>query len=303
MQPMQPVEPLDTQQEKQGLIILLRPEIITHDWGQLEKLAERLIQRIQQARKPDLIVDLTPLNYLGSAHVALLVRLYKTVEQRRGRMVVVVPHPLVKEVLQLAGLDRLWALVSSRDDARKMLGWRDHWGWNSASVLGAACLLLIGTWLAAWLEVTLGFSRTASLTIKLGGCAGAGILASLAYWLGGRVIRVSSVVVMLLAAVSGGLVWSGRDVELALNLPSKSAAPEVDRSPSLDSSVHQGKGRREIQPAEFLPAGDEPFIRPVSYPPNSGSTTEQDAAQKNIGSHNAEDAIDQPADALTPSNS
>jgi hypothetical protein len=54
--------------------------------------------------------------------VALIVRLYKTVNSRGGKMVVVNTHELVFEVLKLAGLTKLWTIVGTRAEAFSSMG-------------------------------------------------------------------------------------------------------------------------------------------------------------------------------------
>jgi hypothetical protein len=56
--------------------------------------------------------------------VALIVRLYKTVNSRGGKMVVVNQHELVQEVLKLAGLTKLWTILPNRQEAYSSLGVR-----------------------------------------------------------------------------------------------------------------------------------------------------------------------------------
>ena len=104
------------------LIITLLPELNDKQWADIEKVGTEIVDRLSTAQSPRFIVDLTPLSYMGSAMVALIVRLYKTVNGRNGQMVVVNQHELVFEVLKLAGLTKLWTIVDSRDKAFAALG-------------------------------------------------------------------------------------------------------------------------------------------------------------------------------------
>jgi anti-anti-sigma factor len=104
------------------LIITLLPELNDKQWADIEKVGTEIVDRLSTAQSPRFIVDLTPLSYMGSAMVALIVRLYKTVNGRSGQMVVVNQHELVFEVLKLAGLTKLWTIVDSRDKAFGVLG-------------------------------------------------------------------------------------------------------------------------------------------------------------------------------------
>ncbi len=104
------------------LIITLLPELNDKQWADIEKVGTEIVDRLSNAQSPRFIVDLTPLSYMGSAMVALIVRLYKTVNGRNGQMVVVNQHELVFEVLKLAGLTKLWTIVDSREKAFAALG-------------------------------------------------------------------------------------------------------------------------------------------------------------------------------------
>ncbi len=115
------------------LIITLLPILNDKQWADIEKVGTEIVERLSAVQSPRLIVDLTLLSYMGSAMVALIVRLYKAVNGRNGQMVVVNQHELVFEVLKLAGLTKLWTIVNNRDEAYASLGVRRR----AASVEGA----------------------------------------------------------------------------------------------------------------------------------------------------------------------
>ncbi len=107
---------------------------------------------------------------MGSAMVALIVRLYKAVNGRNGQMVVVNQHELVLEVLKLAGLTKLWTIVENRDKAYAALGVKRRsvsapssggGGGNGLLVVG-----IIGT-LGAIVGLALQFSPTQLVTHKI----------------------------------------------------------------------------------------------------------------------------------------
>ena len=104
------------------LTVTLLPELNDKQWADIERVGSEIVERISGAPSPKVLVDLTPLSYMGSAMVALIVRLYKTVNSRGGKMVVVNQHELVFEVLKLAGLTKLWTIVGTRQEAYATLG-------------------------------------------------------------------------------------------------------------------------------------------------------------------------------------
>ena len=102
-------------------IISLLPELNNVQWADIEQVGTNALAQLEASRTPALLVDLSELEYMGSAMVALIVRLWKAVQKRGGRMVVVNRHQLVFEVLKLAGLHTVWTIVETRDDAFKQL--------------------------------------------------------------------------------------------------------------------------------------------------------------------------------------
>jgi anti-anti-sigma factor len=104
------------------LTITLLPELNDKQWADIERVGTEIVERISAAPSPKVLVDLTSLSYMGSAMVALIVRLYKTVNSRGGKMVVVNQHELVFEVLKLAGLTKLWTIVGTRAEAFSSMG-------------------------------------------------------------------------------------------------------------------------------------------------------------------------------------
>ena len=105
-------------------IVALLPALNNVQWAEIEQIGSDALAQLEKSRTPVLLVDLSELEYMGSAMVALIVRLWKAVQKHGGRMVVVNRHPLVFEVLKLAGLHTVWTIVESRDDAFKQLGIR-----------------------------------------------------------------------------------------------------------------------------------------------------------------------------------
>ncbi len=106
------------------VVVQLNPELNDVQWGEIEALGRRVLTELEGYRVPMVIVDLSPLSYMGSAMVALIVRLWKTVKAGGGKMSVVCPDPMVHKVLALAGLDKVWPIVDSRDQAQQQLGVR-----------------------------------------------------------------------------------------------------------------------------------------------------------------------------------
>jgi anti-anti-sigma factor len=71
--------------------------------------AERtLLQAVEGAVRPLVVIDLAATRYMGSAFIELLSRAWQRICHRQGQMVLCGVQPFCADVLRAAGLDRLW---------------------------------------------------------------------------------------------------------------------------------------------------------------------------------------------------
>ena len=103
-------------------VVTLLPQLNDAPWSDIEKVGTDILQRLEAINAKGFLVDLSPLDYMGSAMVALVVRIFKTLRQRNKQMVVVNTHEMVYEVLKLAGLTDVWTIVNTREEGFKALG-------------------------------------------------------------------------------------------------------------------------------------------------------------------------------------
>lgn len=133
------------------VIVTFLPQLNKIPWADIEQVGGQVVAKVTSLSAPKVAVDLSPLDYMGSAQVALVVRIYKVVKERQGSLVVSVNHPVVQEVLTLAGLHKIWTLVRSREEALARLG-VSSFGGESVSPLpvllgslsAVAALLVLG---------------------------------------------------------------------------------------------------------------------------------------------------------------
>jgi anti-anti-sigma factor len=219
------------------LIITLLPELNDKQWADIEKVGTEIVERLSAAQSPRFIVDLTLLSYMGSAMVALIVRLYKAVNGRKGQMVVVNQHELVFEVLKLAGLTKLWTIVENRDKAYAALGVKRRAVSTPSSGGGGGNGLLvagiIGT-LGAIVGLALQFSPQPLVTHKIAllidvGFAALGMIVGtmlLVNQTGARRNVGIALLAICLIAVLGGIVIS----------PEQSGAPSGKETKTTSTS-------------------------------------------------------------------
>jgi len=104
------------------LIISLLPHLNKVAWADIDSIGAEVLSRLNAYPSPKVLIDLCQLDYMGSAQVALMVRVYKAVKEKSGTMVVANRHPVVQEVLTLAGLNKLWTILGSREEGLRSLG-------------------------------------------------------------------------------------------------------------------------------------------------------------------------------------
>ena len=119
---MSTVRSYDVQSLGSHVVMTLRPELNDAQWSDIERIGSELLREVESRSSPACLLDLSPLSYMGSATVAMIVRIWKVVNARTGRFVVVCGDELVLKVLSLAGLDKVWTITETREDGLKQLG-------------------------------------------------------------------------------------------------------------------------------------------------------------------------------------
>ncbi len=220
-------------------VLTLLPPLNDVDWASLEQLGNELLERIRQSGRPSVLVDLLALQYMGSAKIALLVRIFKAVRERSGTFVVVCNDPLVLQELQLTGLAKLWTIVPARASKRKLA---PEDAGTSARRVRAAVFTTVGlihlavATLMAGLATVMGGKAAWGLLLTCVILASLSLLAAVATFVAGSGCRKLAGLVVVLAAILGG--WAG--VELSKHgVPSvklgSGPAPTIDLSTPSES--------------------------------------------------------------------
>jgi anti-anti-sigma factor len=180
-------------------------------WSDIEKVGSEILSELESTKRPTLMVDLSELDYMGSAMVALIVRLWKSSSERSGEMVVVNSSPRVFEVLKIAGLTKVWTIVDSRADAERQLG--KGGGGSGGAGGGKSVLLVTLTFLAAatagaglYFVLKPNPAVTSALAQGLAfGGAGLSLIFGIASAVSGRALcRVCGVLFLLAGVAAGG---------------------------------------------------------------------------------------------------
>jgi anti-anti-sigma factor len=102
-------------------IVALLPDINNARWGDIEIVGNAILQQVGGTGQPAVMMDLSELKFMGSAVVALIVRVWKAAKEKGGAMTVVTRDDMVYEVLKIAGLTTIWKVVDSHEEAAKLL--------------------------------------------------------------------------------------------------------------------------------------------------------------------------------------
>ena len=198
-------------------VLVLYPPIVDGQWGNVSEVGTEILGRLEAFPNPVLIVDLSPLEYMGSAQVALLVRIWKAVRPRHGKMVIQSPAGTVREVLQIAGLRALWQIVDTRSEALAEFNLAQNEA-SRPSLYGPwiALLSLFGAGVSLGLVLAGAGPRQGVLIAELalaGGALITGGLTALFHrqkwrWIGAGV-SVASLAVLAIAAAQLGAVLPG----------------------------------------------------------------------------------------------
>lgn len=189
-------------------IVSLNPAVTECRWGEIEQVADELKQRIGEQTVPHFLMDLTRIEYMGSSVVALIVKLWKAGKERNGLMVVVSSQPLIREILETAGLAKVWTIVDSRPEAEQLM---------QKSIGCAPCaattflLTILGWVLAAGAAGVLAASKRGMIPAESAPARNAIVICSAAAIVAGLASAIRSPGIWrlmggLLIVVSGGLL-------------------------------------------------------------------------------------------------
>lgn len=216
--PSEPERTAYTCEVQQGVaLVKLEEPMAQAAFGAVDQAGNDMVARLNEAGARNLFVDITELPYIGSALVALVVRLWKQVKDKGGRTVVAVEHDAVREVISLARLHEHWTLVRSEAEGLKVLNVKRgaapaHGGERAMVVTDPtnpilAVLAVLGVVGAACGAVLIGtksplVTRDVALGIT-GGAALAGLVSGTLLVLGrGTMRRTFGVLALVVCAIS-----------------------------------------------------------------------------------------------------
>ncbi len=111
------IDMIQVSRQRDVTIVELGPSYESLDDRVLEEIRGALLSEASRADPPLMVLDLSGTDYIGSAFMELLVRVWKRLTERGGAMVLCGLRPFCAEVLRVTGLDRLWRVFPTQDQA------------------------------------------------------------------------------------------------------------------------------------------------------------------------------------------
>lgn len=100
-------------------------EVDTHydslDEAKLDQFRKLLLSAVDQAEPPVVLLDLAGATFIGSTFLGILVRAWKRLRDRQGRLALCHVNQVCGDVLQASKLDTIWEVFPSRADAVREL--------------------------------------------------------------------------------------------------------------------------------------------------------------------------------------
>jgi|SRR5579872_4150216 len=110
--------------ESLGNTLVLNPLIHLGSLHEPEIVHEtdELLELINRSPSSNLVIDLARGDYLGTAMLGAVVKLWKRISQRGGRMALCNVSENVAQVLRITKLHAVWPIYGTRDEALAAVG-------------------------------------------------------------------------------------------------------------------------------------------------------------------------------------
>ena len=102
-------------------VLSLEGEFASLDDVGLLSLAELLAEHVVGAEPPEVVLDLSHTNYIGSQFIRLLLQIWNGLRRRGGLLVLCGVHDFCAEVLRAMQLDHLWPSCDTKQQALEYL--------------------------------------------------------------------------------------------------------------------------------------------------------------------------------------
>jgi anti-anti-sigma factor len=102
-------------------LIIVSPALESLDPSLVDQAAELMLEPLRNEAAPQVVVDLTQVDYFGSAFLALLIRCWKLASIKGGTMALAGVSTRARELLRLTSLDMVWPIYTDPREAFEAL--------------------------------------------------------------------------------------------------------------------------------------------------------------------------------------
>ena len=105
--------------ERDSETLILTPQVNLSELEYAQSMTEKVIEVLTDKTIKNIVIDFHKTDYFGSTALGFFVRLWKRVQERKGRMAFCNMSPHEVEILEITKLNDAWPIVGSRDEALK----------------------------------------------------------------------------------------------------------------------------------------------------------------------------------------
>jgi anti-anti-sigma factor len=102
-------------------VIVASPSLEFMDATLVEPASELMLSPLRGREEPLVIVDLTHLDFFGSAFLQLLLKCWNFARRKGGQMVLAGVSTRARELLHITSLDIIWPIYGTRQEAIEAL--------------------------------------------------------------------------------------------------------------------------------------------------------------------------------------
>jgi anti-anti-sigma factor len=110
-------EVFEVEREGDTLIVTPTVDLCETEYAEIEEESKKLLELLKRSGGKNLVLDFHRTDYYGSTALSFFVRLWKWVRIQGGKMVLCHLSGHEREILAVTGLDGIWPVRASRDEA------------------------------------------------------------------------------------------------------------------------------------------------------------------------------------------
>ena len=105
--------------EQQGNVLVITPLFTQTAFTEPQNASQwhEVEEKLDSPSTEQVIVDLGEIPYFGSTVIEWITQLWKRIKTKGGRLALVRPSKMGREVINVTRLDRLWGIFDTRDQA------------------------------------------------------------------------------------------------------------------------------------------------------------------------------------------